>query len=109
MFAARYLREHGYEIVTANFRTRIGEIDLIAKKDKYMCFIEVKARSPESWYEPREAVDLVKQNKIIGTAKIFDRAYTHKLNHRFDVCEVILDKDFKPISLNYIENAFGEA
>ncbi|MDD6276227.1 MAG: YraN family protein [Clostridia bacterium] len=109
VFAARYLRDHGYEIITANFRTRVGEIDLIAEKDgKYMCFIEVKTRGADSWYEPKEAVDFAKQNRIIGSAKIFDRAYTHSLMHRFDVCEVILDDDFRPVSVNYIENAFAE-
>ena len=40
--AGRYLRENGYEIITANYRCRLGEIDIIAKQNKYICFVEVK-------------------------------------------------------------------
>lgn len=109
VFAARYLREHNYEIITANFRTRVGEIDLVAQKDGYICFIEVKTRSVNAWYEPKEAVDLAKQKRIISSAKVFDRAYHHDCMHRFDVCEVILDNELQPVSVNYIENAFDEA
>ena len=43
--AGRYLRENGYEIITANYRCRLGEIDIIAKQNKYICFVEVKTRS----------------------------------------------------------------
>lgn len=39
IFAARYLRDNGYRIITANFRSRLGEIDIIAQKGNYMCFV----------------------------------------------------------------------
>ena len=42
--AARWLREHGYQVLEANWRCRFGEIDLIAKKGSYLCFVEVKLR-----------------------------------------------------------------
>ncbi|MGI6744575.1 MAG: YraN family protein [Acutalibacteraceae bacterium] len=50
--AARSLREKGYEIIAANYRTRIGEIDIIATKDKYICFVEVKTGKPRGVPEP---------------------------------------------------------
>lgn len=106
IFAARYLREHGYKIITANFRTRLGEIDIVARKNKFMCYVEVKTRNESSWYEPKEAVDSFKQERIIATSQIFERAYHSDLQPRFDVCEVTLDKNLKPVKINYIENAF---
>ena len=107
VFAARYMRDHGYDPVTANFRSRVGEIDIIARKDGFMCFTEVKARSQNALSEPREAVDTEKQQNIIATAKLFAKAYPHSEQDRFDVCEVYLDEKMQPIKINYIENAFN--
>ena len=45
IYAARFMRENGYEIITANYRCRLGEIDIIAKKDGFLVFTEVKTRS----------------------------------------------------------------
>ena len=36
------MRENGYEIITANYRCRLGEIDIIAKKDGFLVFTEVR-------------------------------------------------------------------
>ena len=109
IYAARYLRNNGYRIVTGNFRSRLGEIDLVAQKGSYMCFVEVKTRGEDSWYELKEAVDFSKQKKLIATSKIFMKAYPNIYQPRFDVCEVLLDSDFKPKKINYIENAFNES
>lgn len=106
IFAARYLRDNGYKIVTGNFRSRLGEIDIIAQKGKYICFVEVKTRGQNSLYEAKEAVDLSKQAKLAATAKLFMKTYPSGKQPRFDVCEVYLDDKFKPLKTNYIENAF---
>ncbi len=107
VFAARYLRDNGYKIITGNFRTRMGEIDLVARKGKYMCFIEVKARSEESLYEAKEAVDYSKQQRLLAASKVFMKVYPNNKQPRFDVCEVYLNKELQPIKINYIENAFA--
>lgn len=108
VFAARYMRDHGYDPVTANFRSREGEIDIIARKDGFMCFTEVKARSKNAISQPKEAVDTAKQQNIIAAAKLFAKAYPHYEQDRFDVCEVYLDENMQPAQINYIENAFSE-
>ena len=56
IYAARFMRENGYEIITANYRCRLGEIDIIAKKDGFLVFTEVKTRSPGAIAPGREAV-----------------------------------------------------
>lgn len=108
IFAARYLRDNGYKIITGNFRSRLGEIDIVAQKGKYMCFVEVKTRGKDYLYEAKEAVDFSKQERLISTSKLFMKAYPNSKQPRFDVCEVYLDDEYKPLKINYLENAFAE-
>jgi len=54
--ASQHLTALGYEILVSNFRTRRGEIDLIAKKDGILCFFEVKYRTDLSQGHPAEAI-----------------------------------------------------
>lgn len=106
IYAARYLRDNKYRIITSNYVCRFGELDLVALKDKTLCVVEVKTREENTSVRPMEAVDENKQEKITMAANSFLR-YT-KLDYpiRFDVCEVYLDSDYKPVEINYIENAF---
>ena len=53
VLAARFLRERGYDILTANYRTRLGEIDIIAADKQYIAFVEVKTRNDAAIYAPR--------------------------------------------------------
>lgn len=108
IYAARHLIKNGYSIIAGNYHSRMGEIDLIAKKDDFLCFVEVKTRGENSFYQAKEAVDFSKQRKIIATSKIFLKNHPMDIQPRFDVCEIYLDSKFKPIKINYIENAFTE-
>lgn len=107
IYAARHLRTKGYRIITSNYRTRMGEIDIVATKGKYICFVEVKTRGENPIAQPMEAVDTNKQQRLLATARIFMQNTDYGLQPRFDVCEVWLDGNFKQIKLNYLENAYG--
>ena len=106
-FAVEYLKSIGYEIVAQNYRAgREAEIDIIAKINEKIIFVEVKTRSNDKCGTPAEAVDLRKQKKIIIAAMkflqdngLFDNAC------QFDVIEVFAN-DYKNWSINHIENAF---
>ena len=106
VYAARWLRTNGYKIITSNYRTRLGEIDIIASKKNYLCFVEVKTRGENPIARPMEAVDSEKQDRLIATSKLFLKNYPTKLQPRFDVCEVWLDENFEILKINYIENAY---
>lgn len=110
--AARYLRCHGYDIVSANFRCKFGEIDIIAEDKKYICFVEVKTRSEGMRYAPSDAVNYGKRSRIISAAQIFlakyDADYEMKRQPRFDIVEVYFEND-EPVRLNHIENAFDSS
>ena len=107
--AAAYLRRRHYTIVAANYRCRLGEIDIIAKKDGFLVFTEVKTRSPGAIAPGREAVGSAKQERIIETASLFMQKNNYDLQPRFDVAEVTLGKENEPISCEYIENAFDSS
>jgi len=106
--AVEYLENVGYEILETNYRYgRLGEIDIIARENEYLCFVEVKTRNNLLFGLPSEAVDWKKQNKIRQMALLYTKM--HKLENgkiRFDVVEVLLDKAGKP-TVNLIRNAFG--
>lgn len=70
-FAVRFLSERGYKIIDRNFRSRFGEIDIIALKDDYLVFIEVKARWSLKFGKPEEAVNAGKIWKITKTAEYY--------------------------------------
>ena len=88
-YAEDYLRRQGYRILTRNYRTKIGEIDLIADDHGTLVFIEVKTRSSVRYGMPAEAVNYKKRQKIIQTAYWYLCAQ-HRENAicRFDVLEV---------------------
>jgi len=108
VLAARFLRDKGYTIVTSNYRCRQGEIDIIASKDGYIVFAEVKTRRASALYAPREAVTVTKQRKILQTAAIFLATHATKEQPRFDVIEVITadDNPMKAVEINHIMGAY---
>ncbi len=102
---ARFLREKGYKIVTANYRCRLGEIDIIAEDERYICFVEVKTRGENSRYAPADAVDFNKRKKTIATAQLYLAQHPTSKQPRFDVAEVFVKKgDIQKI--HHIKNAY---
>lgn len=102
---ARYLREKGYDIVTANYQCRLGEIDIIAENKKYLCFVEVKTRGERSFFAPADAVDYNKRKKLIATAKFYLSIHPTNKQPRFDIAEVYT-KQGKVQKIHLIKNAF---
>ena len=109
--AVNYLIQNKYKIIKRYYRIgRIGEIDIIAQKDEYICFIEVKARSNMMFGSPGESVNARKQQTIRRLASIFMQNSEYCKNYmRFDIVEIIIDIKNDGIvikNINIIENAF---
>ena len=105
ILAEKFLKNKGYIILEKNFRCKLGEIDIIAKDNDYICFIEVKSRTTLIFGTPKESVTKTKQNKIIRVANYFIlKNHLEKYNFRFDVVEVFFDNNNSKITL--IKNAF---
>lgn len=99
--AEGYLLEQGYEIIETNYKNKIGEIDIIAKFENRIIFVEVKSRATARFGYPREAVDYKKQQKIRMVADIYLKS--RKMFNayiRFDVIEILAGK------LTHIISAF---
>jgi putative endonuclease len=89
--ASKYLQKQGYEIICMNYYTKRGEIDIIAKKQNILSFVEVKTRSNFNYGTPREAVNFLKIKHIKTAARIFLLLNKNFINYEinFDVIEVI--------------------
>ncbi len=104
--AARHLRINGYKILAANYRTGVGEIDIIAEKKNIICFVEVKTRKEGGMFSPADAVDYHKQENVRGSAAAYMNKYSLKNKMRFDIIEVFMSDNNEVKSINHIENAF---
>lgn len=98
----RYMQNQGMEILQRNYRCRQGEVDIIAREDKYLLFVEVKYRKDLKKGYPAEAVTPAKQKRIRQAACYY--LYEHHLPEdtpvRFDVAAILGEE------LQYIRNAF---
>ena len=108
IYACRYLRDKGYDILAANYSCRFGEADIIYKDKKTIVFVEVKARSAGAIASPAEFVTEQKQRKLAMTAAYFLKELAIHLPVRFDVAEVYFPRpqNFKEYTINYIKDAF---
>lgn len=105
---AEYLRQKGWTVVAANFRCRIGELDIVAENERYLAFVEVKLRKNDRFGAASEAVTLAKQRKLLTAAQFYLISHPTHLQPRFDVAEVYAPQGehTKNPRINYIENAF---
>ena len=99
--AVEYLKQKGYTILDTNYKTHVGEIDIIAEDSGTIVFVEVKTRSGDAYGLPCEAVDLKKQEKyfLLASQYLQKKGLTDK-PCRFDVVEI------ENGQINHIENAF---
>ena len=105
--ATSYLEGLGYQILFQNWRTRTGEIDIIAFMEPFLVFVEVKTLPHGSLAMLDQVLGKIKRKRIIETAKYFVHKYRQYSNSyiRFDV--LIVDMPGLP-PLYHIENAFSE-
>ena len=107
--AAAELRRKGWKILAAGYRSRFGEIDLIAATDKYLSFIEVKLRTEERFALGREAVDRRKQARLRATAELYLAEHPEEARQpRFDVAEIYAPQGTatRRPRITWLENAF---
>ncbi|MCC8122971.1 MAG: YraN family protein [Oscillospiraceae bacterium] len=105
---AQDMRRRGFQIVASGYRTRYGELDLIAQNKEYLVFVEVKLRSSEAFAPGRMAVTGKKQQALRTTAMCYLAEHPTALQPRFDVAEVLAPQGMKTQKphITYIEDAF---
>lgn len=98
--ALGFLKQKGYRVLSRNYKSRFGEIDIIAQDKDTICFVEVKTRSSDKFGLPQEALSGFKQRQIAKAALNFLKE--NKLldkKARFDVVSVICQGDSPKIDL----------
>lgn len=103
--ARDYLQRQGLICKASNYRTRMGEIDLIMQEDTYLVFIEVRARTVVDYGTAFESVTYAKQRKIMKVAAYYLQSHqlVDRVPCRFDVVAV----QGQPPTIQWIQNAFG--
>jgi putative endonuclease len=92
--AVKFLENQGYRILQRNFRNSVGEMDVVARDGRVLCFVEVKTRINEAHGHPLESITEGKKKKLIRTALSY--LQLHGLTDaqaRFDVVAVIPNPD----------------
>jgi putative endonuclease len=104
--AQAHLQALGLKFLTANFRSKRGEIDLVFRDSDCLVFAEVKSRSSESWTRPAAAVDARKRRLLSQTALDYLRLLkSPEVKIRFDIVEVLL-LDGKVREVRHLPNSF---
>ncbi len=103
--AVNYLKRRGYQIIKRNFRCSLGEIDIIAKKDGCLIFVEVKTRKEKEEMMPEDSINYGKEMRLKKIAELYINNYCQEdIECRFDVISIMIGKDKEKINL--IEDAF---
>jgi putative endonuclease len=110
--AADHLAGRGYSVLARNFRTRYGELDLVAASERFLVFCEVKTRIERlPSFSPLAAVGRRKQRQVRLMAKQWFRAggsrdRRHPRQIRFDAIAVSVDVSGRLVELEHVEGAF---
>lgn len=96
--AAAFVRRHGYKVLTRNYKTTRGEIDLVCRDGEILVFVEVKTRSGVEVVPGTEAIDARKEEALRNAARSYlDLLDREDISYRFDAVEVRLKAGEIPV------------
>lgn len=110
--AANFLRKRGYRIIEKNYHSRLGEIDIVARENDSVVFVEVKTRRSTDFGLPEEALSYDKRRRLTKVAMGYlAHRRIEDINCRFDVVSILMDdkKVRKVKHVELIKNAFPAA
>lgn len=107
VIAQNYLKKHKYKISFQNFRSRYGEIDIIAQKSQRLYFVEVKRRTNQAFGKAIFAIPLKKQKRIRKTAEFFFLTYPQYEKYIPYFSALLIDETSQSREIEFIEDAFG--
>lgn len=107
VLACAYLKRCGYEILERNYKTKIGEIDIVARDGKVLVFVEVKTRQSDIYGLPEEAINVKKRNKLTRLAQLYiKQKRLYQSEARFDIVSILMRDEYGVRSIKLIKNAF---
>lgn len=105
LHAMNFLKNKGYEIMARNYRYSRAEVDIVAKHDGILIFIEVKTKSYTYYGEPSESVTPAKERMYFDAANVYMEEIDWEGEIRFDIISVILRKNGQH-QIDHFEDAF---
>ena len=110
--AEKYLAEKQYTIIDRNYSKRYGEIDIVAKKDSLLVFIEVKTRNMKHAqnFLPEQSVNKLKIRKLKKICQVYllEKRYNPNQEWRIDIIAISIDMESKKARVKHMENAVWE-
>jgi putative endonuclease len=107
--ARRYLEGKGYTVSATNYRSRWGEVDIVARLGDEYIFVEVKTRRGAAFGTPEESVTATKSQGLIATAQDYPQKNDlEQASWRLDLISIHLDESGKLLEVSHLENAVGE-
>lgn len=104
--AEKYLLAKGYELIEKNVRTPYGEIDLVVRKGRRLCFVEVKTRTSIIFGNPEEAITDAKFSHMVESAESYLQEHPDfETDCQIDVVAIQTSTDRKKIEITHFENA----
>lgn len=89
--AVDYLKKENFDIIALNWRYKYWEVDIVAKDQNTLVFVEVKSRRSDSFGVPSDFVDLKKQPNLIKAAEAYIELNKYEGEIRFDIVSVYLE------------------
>jgi len=83
--AVRFLARQGLQVLARNYRTRFGEVDVVAREGATLVFVEVRARASGAWGGAAASVDARKQRRVVAAARHYLARLGREPACRFDV------------------------
>lgn len=102
--AVKFLEEKNYSVLERNWRFKKYEVDIIAKDNDKIVFIEVKSRGTDAFGEPEMAVTLKKQRFLVAAADQYIRDNNIELESRFDIISILVINN--NITVKHLQEAF---
>jgi len=107
--AWKFLKRRGYRIRETGFRCRHGEIDIVAQKNDYLVFVEVRTKTNLDFGTPEESITQAKKEKLIASALTYTSTHENLAPlWRIDVVAIELDDKGKTRRIELIENAIEQ-
>ena len=103
--AVAYLEKENFLILHRNWRFSRAEIDIVAKEDDVLIFVEVKTRTNISFGKPESFVTAKKENFMFEAANVYMEKFNHDWEIRFDIISITFDKQMIP-DIKHIKDAF---
>jgi len=104
--AREYLKNKGYNIIEQNYRTKYAEIDLVAKKDNILAFIEVRTKTGEQFGTPEETINMDKKRRLKMNSMAYVARKKWKGLYQIDAICIVLNPNQELERLNHYKNIY---